>query len=32
MQPTVINFKNFEKMADGTQQQVNNTLSINPME
>ena len=32
MQPTVINFKNFEKLPDGSQQQVNNTLSISPME
>ena len=32
MQPTVINFKSLDKMADGTQQQVNNTLSINQME
>ena len=32
MQPTVINFKNVEKMPDGTQQHVNNTLSISQME
>lgn len=32
MQPTVINFKSLEKMADGSQQQVNSTLSINQIE
>ena len=32
MQPTVINFKKLETLQDGTQQHVNNTVSINPMD
>lgn len=32
MQPTVINFKSLEKLADGSQQQMNNSLTINQIE
>lgn len=30
--PTVVHFKNIEKLQDGTSQQVNRSMTISPME
>jgi len=30
--PTVVHFKNVEKLQDGTSQQVNRSMTISPME